>query len=65
LSDLATRFMANLETELATLDVSCNECTETGDFNSLVQNIVFTASSKALSGTHLFKLSPDLSAEFC
>lgn len=64
LTDLATRFMANLEEELSTLDVGYDEWTDIPDFNSLVQVTVFTASTKALFGPHLFELSPNIAAEF-
>ena len=63
LAELATRFMSNFEAELNTLELD-DEWTEVPDFYAIVQQIVFKASTKALFGTHIFELNPDITAEF-
>ena len=64
LAELASRFMSNLETELNTLDIGEDEWTEIPDFYAVVQKIVFNASTKALFGTHIFEIHPDITTEF-
>jgi hypothetical protein len=64
LSELATRFTVNLEAEIATLEISYDKWTNIPDFYSLVQQIVFNASTKALFGPYFFNLNPKVTTEF-
>jgi hypothetical protein len=64
LVDLADRFMKHLETELLTLNVAEHEWTEFSDFYSVIQAVVFKASTAAICGPHLFRLNPDFTTDF-
>ena len=64
LVELASRFMSNLEAELTILDIGEDEWTAIPDFYAVVQKVVFNASTKALFGTHIFEIHPEVSTEF-
>ncbi|KAI9645540.1 hypothetical protein NHQ30_006282 [Ciborinia camelliae] len=63
-ADLATRFLANLNTELDNLDMGSDEWLEVPDFYSLIQTTIFNASVRALCGSHIFEVIPTLTEDF-
>ncbi|PMD32989.1 cytochrome P450 [Hyaloscypha variabilis F] len=64
LAELASIFISNLAAELNTLDIGEEEWTDVSDFYAVVQKIVFNASTKALFGTYIFEIHPEITTEF-
>ncbi|ESZ99173.1 hypothetical protein SBOR_0457 [Sclerotinia borealis F-4128] len=64
LAELASRFLANLDTELDNLDMENKEWLEIPDLYSFIQNSIFNASTLALCGPHIFEIIPTLTEDF-
>jgi len=64
LATLGEKFVSYLKMELEALDVKKDEWTEIPDLYRMVQIVVFTASTKALCGPHLFDLNPGFASDF-
>jgi hypothetical protein len=64
LAALGEKFTFYLQEEMSNLNIGKDEWTEIPDLYRMVQMIVFTASTKALCGPHLFDLNPDFSSDF-
>jgi hypothetical protein len=60
---LASKFVGYLEIELGALDIG-DEWTEVPDFYAIIQKAIFTASTTAICGPHIFALNPNFNDEF-
>lgn len=61
---LGDKFGSYLEEELENLPIGKGEWTEVPDLYRMIQMVVFTASTKALCGLHIFDLNPDFASDF-
>ncbi|KAM3066348.1 hypothetical protein ACMFMG_003143 [Clarireedia jacksonii] len=64
LTDLASRYLENLEKELNELSGKSEEWIEIPDLYTLIQNVIFRASTIAMCGPHLFELNPTFTDDF-
>jgi hypothetical protein len=63
LVSLASKFVGYLETELNALDIG-DEWTDVPDFYAVIQKVIFTSSTTAICGPHIFALNPDFNDNF-
>lgn len=61
---LGEKFGPYLEEELENLPIGKEEWTEVPDLYRMITMVVFTASTKALCGPHIFALNPDFASDF-
>lgn len=65
MAELATRFTSNLKLELeANKSIGYEEWVEIEDLYSFIRDMIFRASTNALCGPHLLRLTPSFVADF-
>ncbi len=65
LADLATRFIANLITEIEQdTNIGFDEWVEIPDLYAHIQKMIFKSSTSALCGPYFFSLNPDITEDF-